>query len=526
MRSLPVWSSLGLVSVAVILVVAAFPSGPFPWLAWIALVPFFLALPRVSPVRALLLGGLLGWAIWFGAIWWVFLPLRDILGLASRWALMLVAAGCLLNGLAYGVAAFFVRLAPPRSSAYGAGRDAAIFTVATTFLIVVFPGNLAHSQYQFPAMLQVLELGGVPLLLFFIYLTNRLVAEVLQEILARRRFPFKVAAGAVAIPASIFLFGVLRIHQVDAEARSATAGRHFTVGAIQPNIPIGVPTDRQPAPEALGNSIFTAMQQARDLVEEMPQLDLIAFPENPETFFFNEDGVRRQAVGQLISATGKPVFLNVDGRDSPVADASDILPTRYNVSVFLNADRQLAGSYLKMKRIPLVEYLPGEPSFPWLRKRFPASLNVAAGEQPVIIPINDEVRVIPLICYEAILPSFTREFVHQGGNLIVNQVNDSWFGRTRASEIHLALALCRTVENRVPMVRVTNSGVGAHIEATGRIVPGSRTELYATTATAFSLFVPENRSVYARIGNWWMAVFLLFLPFYLKDFRGRRHEEK
>lgn len=282
-----------------------------------------------------------------------------------------------------------------------------------------------------------------------------------------------------------------------------------------------MPDDRQPSPEALGNSFFTAVEQGKQLVERHPEIDLLAFPENPESFFFNTDTHRRRALGGLISATGKPVVLVVDAKEDPANPGG--VPVLFNIAVHLDSERNLAGYYPKMKRLPLVEYLPGEGNLPLLRKWFPRSLNVGAGEEPVLFEAGEGVRIIPLICYEAILSSFTRDFIRRGGNFIVNQVNDSWFLQTPAPEVHLALALFRTVEYRVPMVRVTNSGIGAHIGADGRIVPGSRTGLFAEAATAFPLFVPDKRTLYARVGKWWM---LGFAPLFFSRWEKPSANEK
>jgi apolipoprotein N-acyltransferase len=313
-----------------------------------------------------------------------------------------------------------------------------------------------------------------------------------------------------AILISIFIFGAIRLHQFESAINSSSAEQQITVGAVQPNIPIPIAAQRQPAPNAISNNFFTAIEQARTLARQHPEIDLLALPENPATFVFNQDSARRNTLGELITETGKPVVLNVDAIDAENSGSGEA--RRYNVTVLIDTNRNLAGHYPKMKRVPFVEYIPGETKFSWLRKWFPKSLRVLEGNDPKVFEIRPDVRVIPLICYEGTISSLTRRFINLGGNVIVNQVNDSWFLRTPASEFHLALTLFRAVEYRVPLVRVTNAGIGAHIQADGRIVPGSRTELFTETEKAFPLYVPPKRSVYSRIGNYWMLGFVLLLP--------------
>ena len=51
----------------------------------------------------------------------------------------------------------------------------------------------------------------------------------------------------------------------------------------------------------------------------------------------------------------------------------------------------------------------------------------------------------------------------------MNITNDAWFGRTAEPYQHLALAVFRSVEHRLEMVRAVNTGVSAHIDAGGRV---------------------------------------------------------
>jgi apolipoprotein N-acyltransferase len=77
----------------------------------------------------------------------------------------------------------------------------------------------------------------------------------------------------------------------------------------------------------------------------------------------------------------------------------------------------------------------------------------------------------PLICYESLYPGFTREGAARSGitpRWIVNVSNDAWFGTTSGPLQHLNLASYRAIEEGLPMVRVTPTGVSALIDARGR----------------------------------------------------------
>jgi apolipoprotein N-acyltransferase len=119
------------------------------------------------------------------------------------------------------------------------------------------------------------------------------------------------------------------------------------------------------------------------------------------------------------------------------------------------------------------EYIPFYESIPWFTDLFPEASNVNRGENPASFPLDlgdQHYRLGPLICYEDILPGFARRVAALHPNLLVNMTNDAWFGRTAEPYQHMALAVFRSVEHRLEMVRAVNTGVSAHIDAAGRVL--------------------------------------------------------
>jgi len=79
----------------------------------------------------------------------------------------------------------------------------------------------------------------------------------------------------------------------------------------------------------------------------------------------------------------------------------------------------------------------------------------------------------PLICYESLFPELARDGVLAGRPAwIVNISDDAWFGATSGPWQHLNLASYRAIEEGLPMVRATPTGVSAVVDAYGRVVPG------------------------------------------------------
>jgi apolipoprotein N-acyltransferase len=116
-----------------------------------------------------------------------------------------------------------------------------------------------------------------------------------------------------------------------------------------------------------------------------------------------------------------------------------------------------------------------------------------------------------LVCYEDVLPGFTRQAVREGDpHLLVNVTNDAWFGDTHEPWIHLALAKFRAVEHHRALVRSTNSGVSAMVDPVGRVLGEvgvfERGELYE------ELPLLQGTTLYAHVGDWpGMAALLLIL---------------
>ena len=83
---------------------------------------------------------------------------------------------------------------------------------------------------------------------------------------------------------------------------------------------------------------------------------------------------------------------------------------------------------------------------------------------------GSKVRLAPLICYEAIFPfPYFRNNLHNA-DVIVNLTNDAWFGESIGPWQHMQMARMRAIEYGIPMLRVANGGISAHIDSKGRLI--------------------------------------------------------
>jgi len=104
-----------------------------------------------------------------------------------------------------------------------------------------------------------------------------------------------------------------------------------------------------------------------------------------------------------------------------------------------------------------------------------------------------------LICYESIFPDLTRREVNDGADVLVNITNDAWYGESSAPYQVLAMAAMRSVETKVPMVRVANTGISALIEPSGRIK--NRTPLFKRGTEILDVSWRPVRTFYTMVGD-------------------------
>ena len=132
--------------------------------------------------------------------------------------------------------------------------------------------------------------------------------------------------------------------------------------------------------------------------------------------------------------------------------------------------------YDKYRLVPFGEFMPLDSIASRLGVK--ALVHVgdgfSAGARPVPLIVPGLPIMQPLICYEALYSGFTRAGALRSGKRaawIVNISNDAWFGTGIGPRQHLNLASYRAIEEGLPMIRATPTGISGVIDARGRLVP-------------------------------------------------------
>ncbi len=145
-----------------------------------------------------------------------------------------------------------------------------------------------------------------------------------------------------------------------------------------------------------------------------------------------------------------------------------------NVVTAIDDAGEIRGSYAKAHLVPGGEYLPLRP---WLEpiglsRLVPGDLDFWPGPGPRTIELGPLGKAGVQICYEIIFSGQVADRAHRPDYLF-NPSNDGWFGAWGPPQ-HLAQARMRAIEEGLPVLRATTTGISAVIDADGvvrQVVP-------------------------------------------------------
>ena len=128
---------------------------------------------------------------------------------------------------------------------------------------------------------------------------------------------------------------------------------------------------------------------------------------------------------------------------------------------------QLTASYSKSHLVPYGEYLPLRSLFTplGLNRLVPGDFDFLPGPGPQTLDLGRHGKAGVQICYEIVFPGHVIDAAHRPDYLF-NPSNDGWFGGWGPPQ-HLAQARLRAIEEGMPVLRSTTTGISAVIDANG-----------------------------------------------------------
>ncbi len=360
---------------------------------------------------------------------------------------------------------------------------------------------LGHALDPASTLAQASELGG-PLLGSF--LLALLGATAWRAFHARKR-PARVLKAVwtgIACLALAFGFGVVKKLSFAKEA--ATPKATLRALLVQGNIPQDSKFDESKKFSVIDtyvNLTHAALQKAH----EPP--DLAVWPETALSFFFTPDLVARRYFLERLFPIPSPLITGTI--DAALDEHSGEWHYRNRV-IALDRTGRLVDAYDKVHLVPFGEYAP----VPIVGRLVGEVGNFTPGR--TVHPLKVGRHTIgTLVCYEAIFPEIARKMVSQGADVLVNLSNDAWFGKTSAPYQHLRIASYLATSLRVPLVRVTNTGISALILPSGEIQHASG--LFKAWTSEVSIPVGKSgKTLYARFGEGWVLLIAAYVLVSLK----------
>ncbi|NOY75922.1 MAG: apolipoprotein N-acyltransferase [Kiritimatiellaeota bacterium] len=528
---------------------AAFPPLNWSFTAWFALAPLFLVVRGLRPRQAFAYGFLWGYAHSVSAFFW----LREIEP-AIPFVLALILAAfpaiwCLLIPV-------FNRwiLIPTEIQMRGSEAESnyrpkqwrrillcAAVAVLWCFLEWIrswvftgFPWNFAAvTQWKNLPVIQICEYTGqygVSFVILFLNIALAMTVRDIRDTISTGKYirPWPMAAGMVLLMASV-LTGVSSMLKyrvpVGAKRPKSVKTAKLAATVVQGDIA----QCRIPKPGQAENALKTYAELTRLAMLNKP--DLVIWPETAVPIDYRSPGAfgkfYRYTVEKLQRESRIPLMFGTIDFDYETLPATPLKKLPCHNSVFLlDGNSRIVDKYHKMHLVPFGEYTPYGEYYPALKKAFGMGRDLTPGKRITLFNIKNGVKAGACICYEDVFPEITRKLALKGANLIIVVSNDAWYPTSSEPEQHLANAVMRAVETRLPIIRAGNNSGSCLILQNGFIAdsvttkrnpdgslssdPVGKSRGFAT----FAIELPVNPRLtfYTRYGD---SVFITFCALFL-----------
>ena len=235
--------------------------------------------------------------------------------------------------------------------------------------------------------------------------------------------------------------------------------------------------------------------------------DLVVWPEAALTFSQQEATPLLKPLAAHAARHGTSLLLGIPDQHADGAYQNTVLA--------LGAG---SGKYVKRQLVPFGEYLPFEKHLRGIIALLdlPRSHNQPGPAEQAPLLAGD-LRLSTSICYEVVYPELVRRSVHLP-DLLVTLSNDTWFGDSIGPWQHLQMARMRALENGRYMLRSTNNGITAVIDARGNVV--ASLPQHAPGLLRFEAEIHTGITPFHRFGH--APVLLLCVAGLLLTFMGYR----
>jgi apolipoprotein N-acyltransferase len=478
------------------------PVGP---VAFVALVPLLRALLEAPPLGRAFRDGLLVGLVFFGVGFGWGLGSDVGGGLAPPLAYVL-AVPMLASGIGlFAVAvAWIARRGPRLALAAAPGLWIGIEFLRSQDWGLPIPWlHLGYALADQPFLMQGASLFGL-------YGLSAWIVAVNAGCLALRRLP---AAGTLGLGLLLGAPLALGLPLLSAAGLEAGPDDRLRVAAVQP----AIAERERHVPERLQGNLRRVLDLTGPAVAG--GADLVVWPES--------------AWERVVGSAGD-AFLAAIAHDlgTPVVTGAWHAPrtgdaTWRNTAVLATRDGRTPVVAEKVHPVPVYERAPEGPLSRRLAQVGLWSGRFARGRlsEPLALPRAGAppVRIGVLVCVDASYPELARAARQAGAQLLVAIANEAGSGAWSAA-LHARMARLRAVENRLPVVRVANTGPTLWIDAYGRVsaalAPGAPASGVYAVALAAPLAAPARAGDAPVVASGFLSAFAIAAARFIQSRRG------
>ncbi|HON45945.1 MAG TPA: apolipoprotein N-acyltransferase, partial [Planctomycetota bacterium] len=332
-----------------------------------------------------------------------------------------------------------------------------------SFLFTGFPYLfMGHSQAFHPTLIQIADISGVYGVTFLILLVNTTLWTWIPTIspsYTTRRQKIVATCFSIFLVLSTIVYGQYRLQTIQYDQGPLVA-------SIQGNVPQYIKNDMKLNKQHILESYNELTVQA---LEQKPSM--IIWPETMAAEDMNIDADTYALFHDVAKQTNTTLLI---GSHHYEIDYTKRIPKVYNTAYYINTQGQQSGQYHKNRLVIAGEYVPLRNIFPFMptliRNLVGYVPDLAESNEKPIFHLQDNVFGCS-ICYDIAHSSEICQWRRKNAQFIVNLTNEGWFYNTSEPEQLFAISIFRAVENRIGIVRTTNTGITCHIPPTGKVTP-------------------------------------------------------
>ena len=191
----------------------------------------------------------------------------------------------------------------------------------------------------------------------------------------------------------------------------------------------------------------------------------------------------------------------------------------YNSAILVDTTDSIQ-LYHKSQLVTGIEKMPYQKQLHFLEKAMvnlggTFRSNATQKERAVFQPLNDSVKIAPIICWESVFGEYVTDYVKKGANLLFIITNDGWWGNTPGHKHHNALGSMRAIETRRSVARSANTGISSFINQRGDVL--QKLTWWKRGALRQKINANDKITFYVKYGDYigrtafWLGIFVILI---------------